>query len=285
MIADIAGGILMVAGAVLMLGSALGTLRFPGPVARLHAATKAASVGLALLALGAGITLGAAAAALTGLVVVFQALTAPISGHLLARAALAAAPPGRHDLAHDDLALTPPREAAAGASPFAGRAPAWMIVLSLAAVWVVLWGDLSAANVVGGLAAGAGVMLLFGRAGPRIPLRLRPIGLLRFGAAFVFALWRGTLAVTREAFDPDDRSIRPAVVRVDLPGSSRPALILTANAITLTPGSVAVEVDLECRALAVHVLHFDTPEAVRRDVARLHAVAVSAVARSPEVPA
>jgi monovalent cation/proton antiporter MnhG/PhaG subunit len=284
MIADVAAGILMSAGALLMVGAALGTLRFPGPVARLHAATKAASVGLALLALGAGVVLGPGPAAMAAAVVVFQTLTAPISGHLLARAALAAVPANERDLVHDDLAVSP-RESAPSTSPVAGRGHPALVVLLLAAGWVALWGDPTVANVAGGLLAAGAVMVLFRRRGPAARLRLRPFGALRFGAAFLIALVRGTLSVAREAFDPDDRSIRPAVVHIVLPGATRPSLILTANAVTLTPGSVAVEVDLDGPALLVHVLHFDGPEAVRRDVAGLHAVAASAVASPTEVPA
>jgi monovalent cation/proton antiporter MnhG/PhaG subunit len=278
MIADVTGGSLMVVGAILMLGSALGTLRFPGPVARLHAATKAASLGLALIALGAGITLGASAVALTALVVVFQLLTAPIAGHLLARAALSARPADHH------VAAPPSPDPARVAAP-PGRIPAWLAVAALTLLWVGLWADVSAANIAGGIIAGLAVTVLFRprEAGPR--LRLRPLGALRFVLAFVAALIRGTYAVAREAFDPDDCSIRPAVVTVSLQEASRASLVLTATAVTLTPGSVAVHIDLERPGLMVHVLHFNGPEAVRRDVARLHAVAASAFATPREVPA
>jgi monovalent cation/proton antiporter MnhG/PhaG subunit len=274
MIADAAAGITMAAGALLMFASALGVLRFPGPVARLHAATKAATLGLALLALGAGFALGAAAVSLVALAVVFQTLTAPIAGHLLARAALAAAPPGRRGLARDDLERPVP---GSGRHPPAGALPAIVSVALLAAAWVGLWGDLSVANLAAGIAAGLAVVALIRPPAAAARLGLRPAGLLRFAGAFAAALVRGTLTVAREALDPDDSAIRQAVIRVDLPGSSRAALVLTADAVTLTPGSLTVEVDLERSALYVHVLHFVEADAVRRDVERLHAVATGAV--------
>lgn len=274
MIADAAGGTLMMAGALLMFASALGVLRFPGPVARLHAATKAATLGLALLALGAGVTLGAAALAVTALAVVFQTLTAPIAGHLLARAALAAAPPERRGLVRDDLERSAP--APGGARP-PRSLPVIPSVVLLAVAWVALWGDPSAANAIGGIAAGLAVVALVRPPTAAARLGLRPAGLLRFAGAFAAALVRGTLAVAREALDPDDSSIRQAVIRVDLPGSTRAALVLTADAVTLTPGSLTVDADLERPALYVHVLHFVEADAVRRDVERLHAVASGAV--------
>lgn len=281
MIADAVGGAAMVAGALLMLASALGVLRFPGPVARLHAATKAATLGLALLALGAGVALGTAAVVLTALAVAFQTLTAPIAGHLLARAALTAVPPGRRNLARDDF---DPPPADSGGSRTPRSLPAVATVLLLAAAWIGLWGDPSFANAAAGIATGLAVVVLVRPPAAAARLGLRPAGLLRFAGAFAAALVRGTLAVAREAIDPDDSAIRQAVVRVDLPGSSRAALVLTADAVTLTPGSLTVDVDLERPALYVHVLHFVEADAVRRDVERLHAVAVGAVPNLETTP-
>jgi multicomponent Na+:H+ antiporter subunit G len=274
MIADVAGAVAMATGALLMLASALGVLRFPGPVARLHAATKAATLGLALLALGAGIALGARAVVITALAVAFQTLTAPIAGHLLGRAALAATPPARRGLARDDLDRRVP---GSGEYRPPRALPAIVSVLLLAAAWVGMWGDPSFANVAAGITAGLAVALLIRPPAAAARLRLRPAGLLRFVATFAAALVRGTVAVAREAFDPDDSAIRPAVIRVDLPGSTRAALVLTADAVTLTPGSLTVDIDLEQPALYVHVLHFVEVDAVRRDVERLHAVATGAV--------
>ena len=110
---DLVGVALLVVGAILSALAAWGILDFPTPLARMHAATKPASLGLASMTIGAGLMSGSVGlTALGGLVAIFLFLTTPISGHLLGRAAyLAGQAPG---LVHDDLA---------GASPTTGLEP------------------------------------------------------------------------------------------------------------------------------------------------------------------
>lgn len=79
---------LLIVGAIFSLLAAIGILRFPDLYTRMHAASKAGTVGSGLLLLAAGVhSLDAAILirALAGFF--FFILTAPISAHLLAKAA------------------------------------------------------------------------------------------------------------------------------------------------------------------------------------------------------
>ena len=83
------GTVLLLAGALLILVAAWGVWVLPDALARQHAATKAGTLALALVCLGA--MAAAADAAWTwrlGLVVGFLVVTLPVASHLLARAAL-----------------------------------------------------------------------------------------------------------------------------------------------------------------------------------------------------
>ena len=81
------GGIVMTLGIALSVLSAFGVWRFPTAIARMHAATKSASLGLALVVLGAGIASSSPGIVGIGLLTTaLLFLTAPISGHLLGRA-------------------------------------------------------------------------------------------------------------------------------------------------------------------------------------------------------
>jgi len=80
--------LLMLAGAFFALAAAIGVLRLPDLYSRMHAASKAGTVGSGLLLLAAGIYSGEGAIlarAITG--IVFLLLTAPVAAHLLAKAA------------------------------------------------------------------------------------------------------------------------------------------------------------------------------------------------------
>lgn len=82
--------VLMLAGAFFTLAAAIGVLRLPDVYCRMHAASKAGTVGASLLLLAAGVHSGDLSIftrAVAG--IAFLLLTAPVAAHLLARAARA----------------------------------------------------------------------------------------------------------------------------------------------------------------------------------------------------
>ena len=83
-------GALLVLGAVMMFLTGLGIYRMPDVFTRMHAATKAASLGVAFLLIAAAIDFrDAGVTAKSVVTVLFVFLTAPVAGHLLGRAAYA----------------------------------------------------------------------------------------------------------------------------------------------------------------------------------------------------
>ncbi len=81
---------LVFAGTFLMLLTGLGLVRMPDVFTRMHAATKAASLGVALLLIAAALYFGQPGVITKALAtVVFIFLTAPVAASLLGRAAYA----------------------------------------------------------------------------------------------------------------------------------------------------------------------------------------------------
>jgi len=85
---EIITAVLLVLGSLFSFVAALGMLRLPDTVIRMHAATKAGTLGAGLILIGEaffyaelGITLRALAA------IAFLLLTAPVAAHLIGRAA------------------------------------------------------------------------------------------------------------------------------------------------------------------------------------------------------
>ena len=88
MIMDVAGAVLLLIGALLCLTAAIGLLRLPDVLSRMHAATKPQTLGLMCVLLGLGLTLRQPA--VTGLLILvagLQLLTAPVAAHMVARTA------------------------------------------------------------------------------------------------------------------------------------------------------------------------------------------------------
>lgn len=83
---DVVGDLLLVIGAVWFLLAGLGVARLGDTLARVHAATKATTLGMALVVLGAALQAPGPDAVKLLLAIALVALTNPLSGHLLGRA-------------------------------------------------------------------------------------------------------------------------------------------------------------------------------------------------------
>jgi len=142
-------------------------------------------------------------------------------------------------------------------------------VLGLAAVWVLLWGTPSPANVLGGLAVG--LVLLVVLATPptarRWPL-VRPLALARLVGYVLISAVRSNVLLTRQILTPR-RRIPAAVIGVPLPVCSDELVTLISNLLAVTPGTLPLELRDEPRQLFVHVLQLEPLEDARRGVYEL----------------
>lgn len=87
MFLDAVSGALLISGALLALVASIGLHRLPDTLARMHAATKPATLGVLLCAVGAVIqTNGVSTITKIVVVVVLQLVAAPIGAHVLGRA-------------------------------------------------------------------------------------------------------------------------------------------------------------------------------------------------------
>lgn len=84
---DTVAAALLVVSGFLTLAAAVGLMRFPDALARLHSATKPQILGLILLVVAIALSVRSWAVLLPLVpVIVFQLLTAPISAHMVGRA-------------------------------------------------------------------------------------------------------------------------------------------------------------------------------------------------------
>ncbi|MEV0152316.1 monovalent cation/H(+) antiporter subunit G [Micromonospora sp. NPDC050686] len=110
-VADVLGGVALLAGALLSLAAGIGVLRFPDVLDRMHAATKPQVLGVLLLLLGLALRLrDPMDLGMIALVAVFQLATAPVAAQMIGRAAYRSGRVNRGLLDTDELAgQQPPR--------------------------------------------------------------------------------------------------------------------------------------------------------------------------------
>lgn len=154
----------------------------------------------------------------------------------------------------------------------------------LVALWVLLWGSLTVANLLSGAAVVALVLWLVPDLGLRRGLpAVRPVAVARFGGRLLVEVVKANTVLTREVVSRRS-SIHTGVVAVPLPLCSDGLLTLVANVLALTPGTMPVEVRKDPTELYLHVLHLHDVDRVRRDVQHLAELAVAAFG-SPEAVA
>lgn len=106
-VADVTSGVLILLGALLSLVAAIGMLRFPDVLTRMHSATKPQVLGVVLVVLGLALNLrDASVLVVLLLVVLFQMTTSPVAGHMISRAAFRAGQVRDDLLVVDELSET-----------------------------------------------------------------------------------------------------------------------------------------------------------------------------------
>lgn len=139
----------------------------------------------------------------------------------------------------------------------------WNILLALA--WAALSSDFTAGNFTIGFPLGYLILWMAQRVlGPsKYFLKVSQAG--RFA---LFFLWELILANLRVAYDvatPRHHS-RPGVIAIPLDAKTDLEITLLANLITLTPGTLSLDVSADRRFLYIHAMYIDNDDidAVRR---------------------
>ena len=159
------------------------------------------------------------------------------------------------------------------------------LLVWLVLVWTALWGNLSWANVLGGLVVGLAVLLALPLEQVPRQSRVDPLGVVLFAAVFLVELVQASLQVVALVLRPRGQ-LRSAVIAVPVHGEGDRLLTLVGNAISLTPGTLTLEVDRARSLLYVHTLDVgEGPDAQRASIARLELAAARALGQSHEVHA
>jgi multicomponent Na+:H+ antiporter subunit E len=151
---------------------------------------------------------------------------------------------------------------------------AWLRVppfVGLVVLWLLLVGEVTVGNVLGGLAVAAGIELLVPLRLPRTRHRVHPGALASLTAFVGWSLVTSSWTVLVATLAPTPERLRAGIVRVELPGtSSEWVTTLVANAISLTPGTMTLDATMGPPVLQVHVLGLGDLDEFRAEVLDLH---------------
>jgi multicomponent Na+:H+ antiporter subunit E len=153
-----------------------------------------------------------------------------------------------------------------------------LLNLMLALTWAALQGELNTVNLVVGFFISAALIYVFRRMFFR-PLYFRQtvVG-LTLALVFSKELLKSNIAVLRIVFSPRAR-IRSGVIAVPTELTNDVALTMLANMITLTPGTLTLDISPDRRYLYVHTLNLDDPEDVKQEIQKAFEVYLRELSR------
>jgi multicomponent Na+:H+ antiporter subunit E len=137
--------------------------------------------------------------------------------------------------------------------------------LTLAFVWCLLQNELTLQQFIIGYLLGAGIMLFFIRVF-HDELYFRKVSLgLRLLGFFIKELLVANWAVVKQVLSPR-LDIRAGIIAYPLELQNDILITLLANMITLTPGTLSVEVSPDRRFLFIHILDIADIEEEKRKI-------------------
>lgn len=137
--------------------------------------------------------------------------------------------------------------------------------LILALIWVAISGSYTLPNLVFGFAIGWIVLFLVRDQLPTTRVVIRPWPTFLLGLLFVKELVLSSVRVAALVLSPR-MDIKPGIFAYQLTVTRDFEITFLANLITLTPGTLSVDVSEDRRTLYVHGMDCSDPEQARRDI-------------------
>ncbi|WP_179378555.1 Na+/H+ antiporter subunit E [Jannaschia marina] len=142
----------------------------------------------------------------------------------------------------------------------------FLLNLLLAVAWAALTGQFT----LGGLAIGFGVGFLalwviqplFGETGNYFTRVWRWVKLL---VLFHYELVVSSVSVAWDVLTPRHRA-RPGLVCIPLKAQGEAEVLLVTNLISLTPGTLSLDVAPDCKTLVIHAMFADDPDELARSI-------------------
>jgi multicomponent Na+:H+ antiporter subunit E len=136
----------------------------------------------------------------------------------------------------------------------------------LALIWIFLTGEFTSANLAVGAVLGYVLLLVFRRAfNPQTSYFGKVWQVAYFFTYFFWQLLLANLRVAWEVITPKIYAT-PGIVAIPLDLNSDIEITILANLITLTPGTLTLDISSDKRTLYVHSMYVDDAESFRQSI-------------------
>ena len=138
------------------------------------------------------------------------------------------------------------------------------ILLSL--LWALLTGEVSVGNLAVGFALGYGALvLLYPATGQKTSYFQKTLQFICFILFFTKELIVSSYRVATDVVKPLPL-MRPGVIGIPLDAKTDLEITLLANIISLTPGTLSLDVSEDRKTLYIHAMYIMNPDDLRREI-------------------
>jgi multicomponent Na+:H+ antiporter subunit E len=141
----------------------------------------------------------------------------------------------------------------------------FLLNVLLAMAWAALTGIFTPTNFVAGFILGYATLWLTQRAGVRSPYFARVRKVIGFSLFFIKELIKANLRVAYEVLSVR-QGMTPGVIAIPLDAKTDAEITALANLITLTPGTLSLDVSNDRRVLYVHAMYVKDVEEFKEEI-------------------
>ena len=135
----------------------------------------------------------------------------------------------------------------------------------LALAWAALTGIFNPTNLIFGFVLGYGALFVARRALGPTDYFLKVWQAISFSLFFLWELIVANLRVARDVLIPQNH-MKPRVIAIPLDARTDAEITALAYVISLTPGTLSLDVSTDRRVLFIHALYAPDADAVRREI-------------------
>lgn len=141
----------------------------------------------------------------------------------------------------------------------------YLVNILLALIWAAVTGSFTLANLVFGFLLGALTLYLIREQVGSLGYFRRGFKLASLILLFIYELVLSAVRVALLVLSPR-MSLKPGIFSYPLQVDRDFEITLLANMITLTPGTLSVDVSEDRKVLYIHAIHCLDPDTLRRDI-------------------
>ncbi|MEX0951300.1 MAG: Na+/H+ antiporter subunit E [Gammaproteobacteria bacterium] len=143
----------------------------------------------------------------------------------------------------------------------------WNIMLGL--VWISLTGDFSGGGLFTGFVFGYFVLALIARMSGEMSGYVHKIPQVAgFVLFYMGEIIKSNVRVAYEVLSPTHK-MQPGVIGLPLEAESDAAITILANLITMTPGTLSLDVSNDRKMLFIHAMYINDEDTLRKDLKNL----------------